>query len=394
MLWASASSPLEDTTRAAERVAEELLASLGEGPVDLALAFFSAHHVAAAPALARTLRHRLAPGCLAGSSAHGVVSTEHEVEGAPALTVIASRLPGVTLAPFAIVHEAWEEAYTDAAAFAAVTPGARDAELVILLGDPFTLDVERILAAFHRHAPGTRLVGGLASAGMRPGGNVLLLNDWLSREGGLAIAFHGALRADLVVSQGCRPVGPPLEVTRAEENLLFELDGQPALERAEQVMLDLPEDEKERLRHGLYLGRPCRGDASGRGDYLIRNLLGADRDRGVVAVGDRLVERERIRLHVRDADTAREDLEMLLSPQAFDERARAALVFLCNGRGRGLYGEPDGDLRTLQGAFDAPVPAAGMFCAGEIGPVGGRAFLHGHTASIALIRPQRADTGP
>ena len=170
--------------------------------------------------------------------------------------------------------------------------------------------------------------------------------------------------------------------------MLVELDGQPALERAEQVLRALPDAERERLASGLYVGRPARGEASGRGDYLIRNLLGADRDRGVIAIGDADEPGEQIRLHVRDAGTAREDLELLLSPQPFDSAASAALLFACNGRGRGLYGEPDRDITLLQDALGGMVPAAGMFCAGELGPVGERNFLHGHTASIAIVRPR------
>jgi small ligand-binding sensory domain FIST len=108
----------------------------------------------------------------------------------------------------------------------------------------------------------------------------------------------------------------------------------------------------------------------------------------VLAVGDLVGPREKIRLHVRDARAAIEDLEMLLSPQSFDSAAGGALLFACNGRGRMLFGEPDRDLRTLQEALGGPVPVAGMFCAGEFGPVGERNFQHGHTASIAILRPR------
>jgi len=390
--WASATSTLPETGAAAAEVAEALARDLGGGPVHLALAFFTAAHVRAAERVAGVLRERLSPGCLMGASGHGVVATGHEIESTPALTVLAARLPGVELRPFVLLGESWAEAANDPLEFARLTPGVAGAELVLVAGDPFSLDAERVLAAFNRHAPGIRVVSGMASAGGRPGSNALFLNDWISERGGLAVALAGALRADVVVSQGCSPVGPPLEVTRVQGNLIVELDGQPALERAEQVLRALPGPERERLQHGLYVGRPVRrapseaGSAEGRGDYLIRNLLGADRDRGVIALGDLVEKHERVRLHVRDAETAREDLEMLLSPQAFDTRAGAALLFACNSRGRGLYGRPDGDIETLQGAIGGAVPAAGMFCAGELGPVGGRNFLHGHTASIALIR--------
>jgi small ligand-binding sensory domain FIST len=387
MRWAAADSTLELSADAAAEAAQTARAALGPGPVDLALAFFSTSHAAAAETVAETLRGVLEPGCLMGASARGIVSTRHEIEADPALSVLVARLPGVQLHPFVLVGASWAAAAGDEGEFLRHAPHARGAELVLLIGDPFSLHVERVLEGFNRFAPGVRVVGGMASAGTSPHSNALILNDWVAREGGIGLAFEGALRVDVVVSQGCRPVGPPIEVTRAEQNFLIELDGKPALERAEEVLRELPESERERLAGGLYLGRPVRGESSGPRDYLIRNLLGADRDRGVIAVGDAVREGERVRLHVRDAGTAREDLELLLSPQPFDRAASAALLFACNGRGRGLYGKADGDISILQDALGGPVPAAGMFCAGEIGPVGELNFLHGHTASIAIVRP-------
>jgi len=355
--------------------------------VDLAIAFFTRPLAAPPDALSETLKRTLSPGCRMGVSAGAVVSTEREIDQGPALALIAARLPGVEVKPFLLEPSSWGEGMDDPREFARHTPGVERATIVILLGDPFSLDVERVLRGFNRHAPGLPVVGGMASAGARPHSNLLMLNDWAAHEGGVAVALGGALRADVVVSQGCRPIGPPLEVTRVEQNVIFELDGQPALERAEQVLRELPASEQEHLKHGLYLGRPARGGSgTGRGDYLIRNLLGADRDRGALAVADRVAARERLRFHVRDARIAREDLEMLLAPQAFDVRAEAALMFSCNGRGRAFFGEPDRDLLTLREGLGGAVPTAGFFAAGEIGPVGGRNHLHGHTASIAIFR--------
>jgi small ligand-binding sensory domain FIST len=387
MRWAAASSRLTDTAAAAAEASGVLAAALGEGPVDLVLAFFSAHHVASAESLAQVLRERLRPGCLAGASGHGVVTSGHEIEDGPALALIAARLPGVTVAPFLLVREGWDEALDDQAVFARTAPGVAGAELVLVLGDPFSLELAGLFAACQRHAAGVRLVGGFTSVAPRPGSDALLLNDWVAAGGGVAVALSGALRADVVVSQGCRAIGPSLTVTRGEANLVEEFDGRPALERVEEVLRDLPEGEHERLQRGLYVGLPLRPGAEGRGDYLIRAFLGGDRTRGLIALGDRIAVGQQVRLHVRDAGTAREDLEMLLSPQAFDTPARAALLFACSGRGRGLYGAADGDIGPLQAALGGGVPVAGMFCAGEIGPVGERNFVHWHTASIAIIRP-------
>jgi len=390
--WAAAASRATDPEDAANEVAEALASALGEGAPDLVLLFFTAPLVPGAETIATTIQRRLSPRCLGGVSGIAVVGAEHEYEEGAALTALAARMPGVDVKPFVLVPSAWGEAIDDPLEFARHTPGADRAELVILFGDPFSLDAERVLRAFNTHAPGVRIVGGMASAGPRPYANALVLNDWVAREGGVGIALKGALRADVVVSQGCRPVGPPLRVTRAQRNIVFELDGQPALERAEEVLRALPEKERAVLADGLYVGRPARGDASGRGDYLIRNLLGADRERGALAVADAVESGEHLRLHVRDAGTAAEDLELLLAPQEFDGPAEGALLFSCNGRGRRFFGRADRDIATLQAAFKAPVPTAGFFCAGEFGPVGGRNFLHGHTASIAIVRGTSASS--
>lgn len=388
MRWASAWSPRAVFDAALDECIPDLRAQMGEGPIDLLLAFVSGSLVRFPERLRQELQRQLQPTTLAGVTARGVVTREHEVEHGSGLSLIAARLPGVQVRPFLIMPEVWREPIEDATTFEQVAPGAAGAELVVLLGDPFSLDVERVLRLFNRFAPGVRVVGGLASAGMRPRDNALFLNDWQAHEGGIALAFHGALRADVVVSQGCEPVGPPLDVTHVEQNIILTLDGQPALERAEQVLRDLPDTRRRNLEQGLYVGRPARGEASGRGDYLIRNLLGADRERGALAVADLIGPREKIRLHVRDAQAAIEDLEMLLSPQGFDSRAAGALLFACNGRGRQLFGAPDRDITLLQLALGGGVPVAGMFAAGEIGPVGERNFLHGHTASIAILRPR------
>ncbi len=388
MRWSAAHSRHAVAAQAAEEVAGRMTEELGEGPIDVVLFFPSAPFTGQVAELAAALKRRLSPGCLLGASAAGVIASHEEIEEGPALSAVAARLPGVSVAPFVVSASDWNQGMEDAAQFAQHAPGASNAELVLLLGDPFSLHAEQVLETFHRHVPGLRIVGGMSSAGRSAGTNALVLNDWVASDGGVAVALGGALRADTVVSQGCLPIGPALEVTRVDRNLLIELDGQPAVTRAQQVLRGLPGRERQLARQGLLVGRPVRRDAAGRGDYLIRNLIGQDRHRGALAVGDVLKEGERIRLHVRDAATAREDLELLLSPQVFDSPTHAALVFSCNSRGRNLYPQPDGDITIVQRSLGGSIPAAGMFCAGEIGPVGSRNFLHGHTASIAIVRPK------
>jgi small ligand-binding sensory domain FIST len=189
---------------------------------------------------------------------------------------------------------------------------------------------------------------------------------------------------ETVVSQGCRPFGQPLVVTRADGNLILELAGTPALERlVAQAHGALTEEEVALLEMGgLQIGRVIdeHRESFGRGDFLLRGVLGADRRTGALAVGDVMPVGTTVQFHLRDARTADEDLHVLLK----GHQADGALVFTCNGRGSRLFDEPHHDARVLSDLL-GPVPLAGFFAAGEIGPVGGHNFVHGFTASMALL---------
>ena len=121
-------------------------------------------------------------------------------------------------------------------------------------------------------------------------------------------------------------------------------------------------------------------DTFGRGDFLVRNVLGADPEAGDLAIGAVAEVGSTIQFQVRDADSADEDLRLLLAGQS----GRAALVFTCNGRGSHLFGEPDHDARLIHEQVSRGA-VAGMFCAGELGPVGSQNFVHGFTASVVLF---------
>jgi small ligand-binding sensory domain FIST len=171
-------------------------------------------------------------------------------------------------------------------------------------------------------------------------------------------------------------------VTKAERHVIYELAGQPALSRLLGLIESLGHDDRALVQGGLQLG--CVIDESKvtfeRGDFLIRNVLGADRDVGAIAVGDEVPVGATVQFQVRDADSADEDLRSLLAGR----HASGALVFTCNGRGTHLFGRPDHDAELVCDHVDSGA-VAGMFCAGELGPVGGRSFLHGFTASVLLF---------
>lgn len=349
----------------------------GERP-DLVAFFASPHHVGTFEDIAGALRSLLEPGVFLGGTAVSIIGGGREVEGGPALAVFAARLPEATLVPVALRAEHTR----DGIAVHGWPDEAADASTLLLFADPFSFPVDGFLASTNDGLPDVSVIGGLASATDRPGGNRLALDGVVTDEGAVGVLFDRSVAVRSVVSQGCRPVGRPYVVTRAERNLVHELAGRPALGRLQELAASASDGERELLRHGLHVGLVVdehKVDFE-RGDFLVRNLLGADEQSGALAVGDAVSVGQTMQFHVRDAVAADEDLRAMLA----GVEAGAALLFTCNGRGRRLFGAPDHDAGTVETLL-GPIPLAGAFCAGEIGPVGGQSFLHGFTASLMLF---------
>jgi small ligand-binding sensory domain FIST len=253
---------------------------------------------------------------------------------------------------------------------------------MLVLGDAFSFPAEAFLARMEREHAGLPVIGGMAMAGRFEGDNRLVLNERVVRHGAVGVVLGPGVEVATVVSQGCRPIGSPLAVTRAEANVVYELAGRPALERLGEAAESMPEEERVLLNDGVHLGRVIdeQKDDFDRGDFLIRNVMGGDPNTGAIAVGDQIQIGATTQFQVRDAASADEDLRQLITGR----RADAALLFTCNGRGKRLFGQPDHDATVLSESLPG-APLAGMFCAGELGPVGHRNFLHGFTASVLLL---------
>ncbi|HUF32551.1 MAG TPA: FIST N-terminal domain-containing protein [Acidimicrobiales bacterium] len=378
MTFAAALSQHPLATHAVGEVVGEVLDGVGEAP-DLALLFVSTAHTGAVDDIAGAVRDLLRPSTLLGCTTATVVGGGREVEQGPAIALWAGA--SVAATPFRLQAEV----SPDGAAVSGFPERADlpdDASGVLLLGDPFTFPAHEFVEGL-RDQTGLDLpvVGGLASAARGPGGSRLLLDGGIVDDGAVGVVLSG-VELSTVVSQGCRPIGSPMAVTRSERQVIYELAGRPALERVQEIVAGLGPEDLAMAQHGLHLGRVIDEQQAdyGRGDFLIRNVIGGDRDAGAIAVGDEVQVGATVQLQVRDADSADEDLRRMLHGRAAD----AALLFTCAGRGSNLFGEPDHDARTVDEIL-GPLAMAGMSCAGEIGPVGGRSFLHGLTASLLML---------
>ncbi len=379
MTCASALSTASATNRAiveaVARLAEGLSIASG-GPADLALAFASAHHAGGLAALSEALRGRGLARHVIGCTGESIVGDGREVEGGPALSLWAIRRTGLDVRPIRLA--------VDGEGIAGWPDDPGDPGLLILLGDPFTFPADPFLTGLREAMPGLAVVGGMASAAQSPGGNRLVVDGETVRDGAVGVLLGGPLAVRTIVSQGCRPIGRPMLVTKVEGPVVKELGRRPAVERFRELFETLDEADRARVRGGLHLGRVINEyqETFDRGDFLVRNVLGAD-DEGGLAVGEGLRVGQTVQFHVRDAEAADEDLRTLLARDA-PARAGGALLFTCNGRGTRLFDAPDHDAAALRDRL-GPVPVAGFFAMGEIGPIGGQNFVHGFTASIAVF---------
>ncbi|MDY7229194.1 FIST signal transduction protein [Hyalangium rubrum] len=391
MKWASALSRSGNLKEAVDQAVEELCLRLGSREPDLLIAFASPSLVEGAD-VAELLHARLPKAVLVGCSGEGIIGANHEVEGAPALSLTGAILPGVRLVPFHLdmnqlpepgeKPEAWHQLLR-------ISPEARPSLLLVV--DPFTCDAEALVAGLDRAYPGALKVGGLASGSRMPGSTRLFLggNSW--RTGAVGLAMMGNVVVDSIVAQGCRPIGTPMLVTRCEGNELLKLNERSPIEVLRELHQSLDERDQALFRHSLFLGFEMKKDQVEyqQGDFLVRNIAGVDPQSGAITVGATLEPYQAVQFHLRDARTAAEDLTRMLHRYR-EERGqvaapRGALLFSCLGRGMHLYGRPDHDTSLFEGALGS-VPLGGFFCNGEIGPVGGTTFLHGYTSAFALFR--------
>ena len=388
MSFTSALSRHPHTATAVGEVVGEVLDRLGEGP-DLALVFATPGHLAAFDQAASTIQTLLGPRVFIGTSASGVLADSDAVETKPGLVLWAGRWgrqpdDAARIRPLAL--EALPRRHSDAPwEFRGMTDvDSTEGISMILLADPFTFPVEEFLATLRSDHPTLPVIGGLSSAAHTPTGNRHTIGGRVLRSGAVAALVPNSLMLDPLVSQGCRPIGAPLTVTKSMDNVLYELAGRPALDVVLELVAGLRPDDRALADLGLHCGIVVNESKLEfeRGDFLIRGVMGASREHRAVVIGDNAPIGTTIQFQVRDAATAGEDLEFLLLAQP--EASDGALLFTCNGRGEAMFGASNHDAEIV--ARDVSGGLAGMFCAGEIGPIGERNAVHGFTASLARFR--------
>lgn len=372
---------------------QEAAAAAGQSlaaPTELAFLFFSPHHADAADHIAAEACNLLGTTNVLGCTGEAIAGSGQEIEEEPALSIWLARWPGVRATPMHLQFQRTPEG------------GALDgwpddlagewpaSSFLVVLGEPFSFPADFLLERMNEDRPQVRVLGGMASGAAQPGDNRLLLGTRTFTEGAVAVHISGPVRLITVVSQGCRPIGRPFVVTKAERNVIYELGGKPALAQLRVIFDTLPTREQRLVQTALHVGRVVSEykERFDQGDFLVRNVVGIDASSGAIAIGDYIRPGQTIQFHIRDEEAADAELNQLLAAarNGCGSPPAGALLFTCNGRGTRMFSQPHHDAAAVARAFGS-IPLAGFFAQGELGPIGQQNFIHGFTASIGLFLP-------
>jgi len=387
MDWQTAISNHPDLSSALASCIETLEMTLDDTP-DVIFVFTSRQHHQRWSLIGPVLRKRFPGVNLIGCSGGGIIGGGHEVERSAALSLTAAVMPGVECNTFYFDAPPYNEKELSDEDWRDILGGASEPQAVILLPDPFSTDVRQVIAAADQVYPGAVTVGGMASGGREPGEHILFYDEVSHAKGCVGITLTGNLAVETIVAQGCRPIGPPMFVTRVDGHTVYELDGEPALDALESVCKALPPEEIALAKQSLFIGLVMqeKQQSYGVGDFLVRDVVGAMPDGRALVIAARAPVQSVVQFHIRDARSAWQNLDLLMEEAAKSERPCAGgLMFSCLGRGQGLFGEQGHDSRVIRQHL-GDVPLGGFFGNGEIGPVGGRTWVHGYTTALALFR--------
>lgn len=374
---------------ALQKWAEALRAQLRAPRVSLGLLFLSPKYFFQAQQIVEILRVHAQIPLLVGCSGKSLICCGSEIEEAPGLALALYALPEAKLQALHFTQEQVEAAAEPSFWHRTTGVGRDEPNGWLVFADPFHLDTEGWLQSWGKAYPGQPVIGGLASGEFSDQLTQVYLNGEVFEEGGVALSVGGGVKLASVISQGCTPIGDTWTLTRVERNFIQAIANRPAYDVLAETFNNLPVKEQGKSRGNLFIGLAMNEylEDFHRGDFLIRNLLGADPQTGAVAVGALPRAGQTIQFQRRDAATASEDMHELLA-HAREQLAGATIyggcLCSCNGRGKNLFGKSDHDAHMVQEQL-GPLGVAGFFCNGEIGPVGEKNFIHGYTASLALF---------
>jgi small ligand-binding sensory domain FIST len=377
------------TERAAEQAAGAAMDQAGVSRADAAIVFFTAEHAANGQKLLSTLTRITRTENIVGSSGAGILTGAGEIEGAPGVAVLVFASDKIQSEPF--LFQPLRERDEDVGAQIAQTLGAAadPHSLAILLPDTYNGQPHQLLRSLEQRMGFIPVVGAGSSENGTAQATYQVCGETLTSNAVAGLGLSGSFEAAITITQGCQPITKPMVITKAERNLIFEIDGRPAVEHFLRVLKGPLAEDLRRALMFVFVGLPATANQNHilPGEYLVRNIIGLDADKGIIGVADEVREGQQMIFTLRDGQRAREDLNQMLQRQAqkLDGRKPAfGFYFNCCARGNSLYGMPGIDtayIRQTLGDF----PLLGLFGGYELAPLGRANHLFAYTGVLALI---------
>jgi len=361
----------------------EALGRSGSDRADLALVFVTGDAHPRAHELLHAVRRVTGARAVLGCSGAGILTERREVEAEPAVAVLVVRCERLVATPFLFERQGERP---DLGAELAQRVGGTVAEggCLLVLPDAMGCNPPALLGQLHEALGFVPVLGAVAA-----GAPMFELYNTEAAEGALAGVALSGLTPIIGVAQGCTPIGEPYVITRADANVIQRIGNRPALEMLGEAIRALPSAEARIRRAGVFAGLamdPAKSPLE-RGDFLVRNLVGADQSSGALAVAERVRVGQTVQFQIRDAEASRDDLRGMLEEVAGrlgGRRPAFGCYFDCAGRGRGLFGVPDHDVTLIRERL-GDFPLVGFFGNGEFAPIGRRNFFHNYTGALVVF---------
>jgi small ligand-binding sensory domain FIST len=286
MKWASTIQTASSFEKSFSRAVEDIREKLNTSKADLGVLFVSGHYQKEIAGMWPALKNELPFKNLIGCTAGGVIGDGHEEEGRPAVSLTGAVLPKVKITPFHFHQENLPDGDNGPQVWRnLVKSDPTDNPQFLLLADPFSIDSDALISGLDFAFPTSAKVGGLASGGASPNENFLFINDKVFHKGVVGVSFSGDISVEVIVAQGCRPIGETLTVTACENNILMGVNGQTPLEYLQGLYETLSKRDQKMLQQSLFLGilMDAFNATPKQGDFLIRNITGLDEKNGFLA---------------------------------------------------------------------------------------------------------------
>ncbi|MCZ6676839.1 MAG: FIST C-terminal domain-containing protein [Candidatus Poribacteria bacterium] len=375
------------TSEAAEHATTMAMGKAKLAKAELALVFATVHYQGEYEQLFDRVQEISGCDHLIGCSGMSVLTSEGEFEGESAVAVLVMRSDQLSAVPFLVSEREGESVGTTIRD--RIQPEFQENSLLVVLPDLRCISPAQLVEQIGADGQKLPIVGGAASGDPMSGQMYQWSGKQIAEASVSGVLLTGSFRTEIGVAQGCQPIGHPLEITRAEGNRIFELNGKPALAVFRESMALLTEEDIQRSGRMVFLGLAM--DTSNRapkiGDYLIRNITGVDSQHSVIGVAEKVEDGQIVQFHLRNPFAAQEEIQGIIS--RLGERTRAhppafGLYFNCLGRGKGLYGDANHDIQAIKRQFP-DLPIIGFFGNAEFAPIGNRNFAHTYTGALVLF---------